>query len=436
MGKLERLERKLLAARRECQELRASLDKPDELARLRNGTRKTRFVLRLLRICFATKDFFASILRSDSTKWGSLFTPYRIKVQESAGNTPYQVFHFIANFVIGGSTQLVVDLIERLGPEYSHTVFCSKLTNPPPYLGAKVLSVKTAKDLALLHQLLREVKPQIAHVHYWGHPWYSKVFAILEAHHCAVIENVNTPISPFVSSVVSQYVYVSEYSRREFSLETPNDSVVYPGSDLSHFGQQGSPPLNPCLGMIYRLESDKLDEDSILPFIDALQNHSTLRALIVGGGTLLSSFRVRVDCYGLNASFEFPGYVSYSDLPNYLRRMSLFLAPVHSESFGQVTSFAMAHGIPVIGYRVGALPEIVDDPTLLVAPGDFHALAELAIDLVTDPQRLREIGEHNRRRAHDLFGVDHMVAQYREIYHAVLNAPVRTLPVPAHLRSV
>jgi glycosyltransferase involved in cell wall biosynthesis len=395
-----------------------------------------RFLIWLLKVCFATKDFLASILRTDTQDWGPTFVPYQIRVREPERPAPYRVFHFIANFVIGGSTQLVVDLIERLGPEYSHTVFCAKLPNPPPYQGAKVHSVKTPKDLAKLDQLLRATKPDIAHVHFWRHPWYSAIFGMLEANNCAVIENVNVPVSPFVSPIVSRYIYVSEFSRREFSLETPNDLVVYPGSDLSLFSQRERSSLSPCLGMVYRLEADKLDDNSILPFIYAIQRDSTLRALIVGDGQLLPSYRSQVDRCNLTASFEFPRYVSYSALPHYVQMMSLFLAPVHSESFGQVTSFAMAQGIAVIGYRVGALPEIVDDPRLLVDPGDFRALGELALCLLRDPQRLREIGERNRRRAMDLFSVEHMVTQYRDIYQAIINPTLRTIPSPAHVRGV
>jgi glycosyltransferase involved in cell wall biosynthesis len=101
--------------------------------------------------------------------------------------------------------------------------------------------------------------------------------------------------------------------------------------------------------------------------------------------------------------------------------MSIFIAPVHAESFGQVTSFAMAQGLPVIGYRVGALPEIVDDPELLVDPGDFQALGELALSLLKDPQRMRQTGERNRQRVNELFGVEQMVRQYRDIYRAIID---------------
>src|ERR1700738_5210998 len=111
MSKLERLERKLIAARRECQQLRLALDQPNELGRLRNGGRKTRLVLWLLKLGFATRDLLASFLKSDLQDWGPKFTPYHIKVREPQRPTPHHVLHFIANFVIGGSTQLVVDLI-------------------------------------------------------------------------------------------------------------------------------------------------------------------------------------------------------------------------------------------------------------------------------------------------------------------------------------
>ena len=39
--------------------------------------------------------------------------------------------------------------------------------------------------------------------------------------------------------------------------------------------------------------------------------------------------------------------------------MAAFVAPVHSESFGHVSVFAMGMELPVAGYNVGALEEIL-----------------------------------------------------------------------------
>jgi glycosyltransferase involved in cell wall biosynthesis len=81
----------------------------------------------------------------------------------------------------------------------------------------------------------------------------------------------------------------------------------------------------------------------------------------------------------------------------------------------------MNMAIPVIGYDVGAIPEIVDDSSLIAPVDDAVKLAEIAIDLLDNRGRRIEIGERNRTRAKDLFSVDAMIAQYRTLYAEALR---------------
>jgi glycosyltransferase involved in cell wall biosynthesis len=168
--------------------------------------------------------------------------------------------------------------------------------------------------------------------------------------------------------------------------------------------------------MVYRLERDKINEASIEVFIEAVKQRKGTRALIVGGGNLLQHYRERVATEGLNDSFTFTGYVAYEDLPRYYKKMSVFVAPVHRESFGQVTPFAMSMGLPVAGYRVGALPEIIADDGLLAPPGDIKKLSEVLIELLDNKEKRHRVGIQNNRRARELFSVEAMIGSYKDIY--------------------
>lgn len=90
------------------------------------------------------------------------------------------------------------------------------------------------------------------------------------------------------------------------------------------------------------------------------------------------------------------------------------LMPVHwDEPFGLVAVESLAAGTPVVGYRRGALPEIVtEDVGALVAPNDVAALARAVGAVVgRDPQVCRR-----RAAAFDLaVMVDWYVALYREV---------------------
>jgi glycosyltransferase involved in cell wall biosynthesis len=232
-----------------------------------------------------------------------------------------------------------------------------------------------------------------------------------------VVENINIPTEPYVSDSVACYVHVSDYVRHRFGRRDGWHLTIYPGSDLELFAlPPGVAVADDCLGMVYRLARDKLDERAMEPFIEAIRLRPGTRALIVGAGVSLEDYRRRVAEAGLADAFEFTGYVEYEALPALYRRMSVFVAPVHRESFGQVTPFAMGMQLPVVGYDVGAIPEIVADDTLIAPAGDAVRLGAIAASLLDDRARRVAIGAANRDRAQRLFSVRAMVAAYEELY--------------------
>lgn len=117
-----------------------------------------------------------------------------------------------------------------------------------------------------------------------------------------------------------------------------------------------------------------------------------------GGWTLKPIFEQMVAEAGVTDNFVFTGFVPYQDLPGYYQQMSLFVAPVWKESFGQVSAFAMNMGLPVVGYAVGAIPSIIEDEQLLATNGDSYGLAHLIITLLDDRQRRLAIGAKNHKK--------------------------------------
>jgi len=352
--------------------------------------------------------------------------PQPVRSASPADSGKPRVVHVIANFMLGGSSRLVADLIEGLGSEFSQRVVTSFLPSPPAYSGVDVTEFRSPQSPEDLLPFLRDCSPALVHVHYWGDvdwPWYDILFRAVAGLGCPVLENVNTPVAPYRAACVRRYVHVSTYVRDHFGDGTADNLVIYPGSDFSKFTRKEDAELPAdCIGMVYRLEPDKLNEQAIEVFIKVVRRRPRTRAIIVGGGSYLEPYRRAVQAAGLADSFEFTGYADYDALPALYQRFSLFVAPVWKESFGQVGPFAMNMGIPVVGYRVGGLEEIVDDPSLLAPPGDADELAALIVALLDDPQRCREIGRHNLARARALFSVEAMVDAYRRLYRELLGA--------------
>lgn len=355
-----------------------------------------------------------------SRKTLAVIKPYQVRQLHPSRGKRFRVMHAIANFMIGGSSRLVVDLIEHLGDMYEQEIITSFIPDPPAYAGVRIREYRRLNDPADLLPCLNKFRPDLMHIHYWGDcdwGWYDKVFRAAEQIGCKIIENINTPVTPYVSESISHYIYVSDYVYTTFGGADTKGIVIYPGSNFDMFvrGKTADIPDN-CIGMVYRLEPDKLDTRAIDVYIKVAQRRPGTRVLIVGGGTLLDVYKDAVERAGLNSSFVFMGYVPYDGLPSLYEQMSIFVAPVWNESFGQVSSFAMNMGIPVVGYNVGALSEILGSDETLASPGDSNRLADLIIALLDDPQKMAAIGARNQKRAQSLFSVDAMISAYMKLY--------------------
>ena len=364
-------------------------------------------------------------IRRPSFKRG-VITPgtecYRATITAVPEGKRPRVVHVIGNFMTGGSSRLVVDLFEHLGHRYEQEVVTQYNPYPPNYTGIPIHEFKTRQAQKFIVYLSR-FQPELVHIHYWeDKPWYAAMINACSEFGCKVIENINTPVAPYIDVCVSRYVYVSNYVKDTFGKVDGKNLTIYPGSNFQMFVREASQSTpDDCIGMVYRLEADKLNKNSMEVFIKVVQKRSQTKAVIVGGGSFLEPFKDTVKAHRVENAFNFTGFVSYEKLPEFYAQMSLFVAPVWKESFGQVSPFAMSMGIPVVGYNVGALAEILGDNTLLVPPGDSDALAEIIVRLLDDKERRVQIGQQNRVRAHGLFSVENMIRSYAELYQELIG---------------
>jgi glycosyltransferase involved in cell wall biosynthesis len=94
----------------------------------------------------------------------------------------------------------------------------------------------------------------------------------------------------------------------------------------------------------------------------------------------------------------FLGFVPLEELPALLAQATVFALPTLSEPFGIAFLDAMACGVPCVGTRIEAVPEIVRDGVtgLLVPPGEPEALAAALERLLGDPAGARAMGARGR----------------------------------------
>jgi len=142
-----------------------------------------------------------------------------------------------------------------------------------------------------------------------------------------------------------------------------------------------------------------------------------LRLEIYGRGSLQAELERRAQRDGVDARFH--GFVP--DLRERLAVVDVLVQPSRADNLPLAVLEAMAAGLPVIGTRVGGIPELVVDGEtgILVEPEDPPALAQALDSLAGSPGRRQELGEAGRARGIEHFspekGAERMVAIYEEL---------------------
>ena len=88
------------------------------------------------------------------------------------------------------------------------------------------------------------------------------------------------------------------------------------------------------------------------------------------------------------------------------------------EVFGWVIAEAMAYGKPIVGTRVGGIPELIEDGVsgYLIDRGDDGAMAEKILNLVSDAELRKQMGNHGRQRTNEKFNLSRSVQRLIECY--------------------
>jgi glycosyltransferase involved in cell wall biosynthesis len=100
----------------------------------------------------------------------------------------------------------------------------------------------------------------------------------------------------------------------------------------------------------------------------------------------------------------------------------VFVMPSRQESFGQTAIEALACGIPVVGFAIGGIPDIVRPGVtgLLVPAGDVAALRSAIAQLLQDQTLRDEMSANCRRIAVEEYTLEVQARRYLELYETLL----------------
>jgi glycosyltransferase involved in cell wall biosynthesis len=132
-----------------------------------------------------------------------------------------------------------------------------------------------------------------------------------------------------------------------------------------------------------------------------------------------------------DALFDGTPYLTHLELAELYRSVYLAVVPsVWDEPFGFVTIEAMSAGRPVVGYRVGAMPEIIEDGVSgrLVERGSVRGLTEAVLTLLREEETARKMGHAGRTRVEQRFDYRVMAGSYRKLLRKLVAGTDRASP--------
>lgn len=311
------------------------------------------------------------------------------------------------------------------------------------------LVIRHHADITLYGQLLnkiREFNPEVVHTHLqhgdlYGIPaarWAGVPVIITSRHNDDSRRRRRALrwLNRWLWGQVSAGIAISD-SVRQFSIEV--EGVPEEKISTIHYGIDGKVPranssatavtLRSELhlpaeamlaGTVCRLLDWKGVQYAVEAFHQVQVRFPQAHLVITGDGPMRPSLEAQVKRLNLTGRVHFLGW--RSEVGAIMAGLDVFLMPSEREGFGIVLLEAMAHALPVIGSRAGAISEVVLDGEtgIIVPPKDPLQLAEALGHLFGDRALRQHMGLLGQDRLEAVFSRSHMVEQTLSLYNRLL----------------
>lgn len=168
-------------------------------------------------------------------------------------------------------------------------------------------------------------------------------------------------------------------------------------------------------GMLGRFSEEKNHRQFLDAAKQLLARGVSIRCLIAGQGPLREAVERRVAEQGLGRVVTVCGYM---EVEAFMASIDAYVLCSRIENLPYSILEAMAHGRPVLGTRVGGIPDLVDDGEtgLLVDLDDAAGLAEAMARLVAEPGVAVTMGQKGRTKLEAEFSLPRMVSAHEALY--------------------
>ena len=380
------------------------------------------------------------------------------------------IVHLTYALDFGGMENLMVERINRMPAErYRHAIVCLTRANPEfvkriskPGVTVHTLGKQPGLSPAthgVLWRLLRELQPTVLHTYN---------FSAIEYAPAALLAGVPVRINgahgrdhtdpdgsnrkhnflrrmmvPFYDACYANSAAMEQWNRAVIGVPKEKSRMLANGIDAERFRVRGESEARPffnggeiVIGTVGRVQDVKDHStlvDAFLLLRELMPQHrERLRLAIVGDGPLLQKLRDKVAAAGAADVVWLPG--ARNDVPDILRSMDVFAMSSIAEGTPGSALEAMGSGLPVVGTRVGGIPEVIDNGITgqLVPPSNAAAMASALKHYVEAPALARRHGLAGRDKVLRKYSMPAMVAAYQDMYDSLCERKLKIRkPVPS-----
>jgi len=198
--------------------------------------------------------------------------------------------------------------------------------------------------------------------------------------------------------------------------------MIYNGVDTTQFYPPESRPARAStIGIVCALRPEKNLPLLQQAFAKVHASHPELRLVIVGSGTELKALQENAARLNISSHIDF--IPATRDVPQWLRKMDIFVLPSYSEAFSNSMLEAMACGCTVLGSKVGGMPELTganEERGLLFTSGNADELTNQLERLITNDALRRDLGVKAAKFAKESLSIEIAAERTGAMYERLL----------------
>lgn len=178
-----------------------------------------------------------------------------------------------------------------------------------------------------------------------------------------------------------------------------------------------------AIGFVGRLVPEKGVMDLAQAVIPLLSVYPNWQWMVAGSGPLEPVLRQTIS--EVSDRVKIWPWLSTEDMAKFMNALDVLVVPSRTtshwkEQFGRVLIEAMAVKLPLIAYRSGEIPEVLDQAGLLVNEGDIAGLARTLEELYASSDLQESLRIQGLSRVRDNFSQEHVAHRLFDLYHELL----------------